>query len=87
MLLFVSEYIAHTTLLREQTDECRVLTTPLFLISQLVLPAYEATTRWTLRADLAVIEPQFSRKTNCRNCAVWTGRAVLSRPILYLSSG
>ena len=26
------------------------------------------------------------RQTNCQNCAVWTGQAILSRPILYLSS-
>jgi hypothetical protein len=33
------------------------------LISQLVLSADEATTRWTLRADLAAIEPQLARHT------------------------
>jgi len=33
------------------------------LTSQLVLPADEAATRWTLRADLAVIEPQLARQT------------------------
>jgi hypothetical protein len=51
-----------TTRLRKQTDEYRVLTALLFLVSRMVLAAYEATTRWTLKADLAVSEPQFSAK-------------------------
>jgi hypothetical protein len=58
MLFIVSEYAAQ----RHTTQESRrmnvLILTPLpFLISQLVLAADEATTRWTLRTDLAVIEP------------------------------
>jgi hypothetical protein len=58
------------------------------LISQMVLPAYEdhdmvdAESRSRCRRIRML-----GRQTNSRNCAVWTGRAVLSSPILYLSSG
>ena len=56
------------------------------LISQMVLPAYkdddmvDAESRSRCRRIRML-----GRQTNSRNCAVWTGRAVLSRPILWMN--
>ena len=38
-------------------------------------------------ADLAAVEPQPLRfnQISCQNCAVWTSRTILSKPMLYRS--
>jgi hypothetical protein len=38
-------------------------------------------------ADLAAVEPQPLRfdQISCQNCAIWTSRSILSKPMLYRS--